>query len=184
MSAAERSPHHITNPPATPKLQPKVSRWAYVLIVIATLSLFDLVGLGNWGTPLVMIVIGFALLTRHYPWGRTLALVLMSLVLVVIGGWYFIRPAFPGGPSTETINLPLTAVRAEIELSPSVGRLEVGPGSGSTLIEGTLRLNRTERLERQMATRNDIQVVQLTARQTEPTSCFSATSLTTRHAGS
>ncbi|WP_161884227.1 cell wall-active antibiotics response protein [Deinococcus alpinitundrae] len=90
----------------------------------------------------------------------------MSFVLVMVGGWYFIRPALFGAPSTETISLPLTASRAEIALSTSAGRLEVGPGSGGTLIAGTLGLNRNERLERQMATRSDTQVVQLTVRQT------------------
>ncbi|WP_161884226.1 hypothetical protein [Deinococcus alpinitundrae] len=58
MSAAERLPPQITNPPTTLRLQPRLSRWAYVLIVIGTLSLFDLVGLDNWGTVLIMIVIG------------------------------------------------------------------------------------------------------------------------------
>ncbi|AZI44225.1 hypothetical protein EHF33_15110 [Deinococcus psychrotolerans] len=168
MSAAERPSPQTTNPPVTPKPQPKVSRWAYVLIVIGALSLFDLIGLDNWGTPLVMIVIGVALITRPYSWGRPLTLGLVTATLLAAGGWYVLRPAVTGTSTTETLSQPLTAARAEIELSPSVGQLDVGPGSGSTLIEGSLGLTRNERLERRTVERGDTQVVQLTARQIRP----------------
>lgn len=168
MSTAERTPALTSNSPTTLKPQPRVSRWAYVLIVIGLLTLFDVIGLESWGTPLVMIGIGIALLTRHYPWGRTLALVLTSLVLVVIGGWYFMHPALPAGPSTQTISQPLTASRAEIQLSTTVGRLDIGPTTSGKLIDGTLDLGRGDRLDRAFSTRGDTQVVSLAARQTGP----------------
>ncbi|GAA4012869.1 hypothetical protein GCM10022631_25740 [Deinococcus rubellus] len=95
MSAAERPPPQTTNPPTTLKPQPKVSRWAYVLIVIGALSLFDLIGLDNWGTPLVMIVIGVSLIMRPYSWGRPLTLGLVTATLLAVGGWYVLRPAVP-----------------------------------------------------------------------------------------
>ncbi|TSA79059.1 hypothetical protein FNU79_18380 [Deinococcus detaillensis] len=168
MSTAERTPTRMNNPPTTPKPQPKVSRWAYVLIVIGLLALFDVIGLESFGTPLVMIGIGVALLTRPYAWGRTLGLVLVSLVLVVIGGWYFIRPALPAGPSTQTVSLPLSAARAEIQLATTVGRLDIGPTTSGKLIDGTLNLGRNDRLDRTFSTRGDTQVVSLAARNTGP----------------
>lgn len=168
MGAADSKSSQTTNPPATLNPQPKVSRWAYVLIVIGVLSLFDLVGLNNWGTPLVMIVVVVALLTRHYPWGRTLALVLSAVVLIGAGGWYFTHPAGSGAPSTQTISQPLTAARAEVQLSTTVGRLDVGEGSSGKLIEGTLDLGRNDRLDREITTRGDTQVVRLAARLTGP----------------
>lgn len=154
--------------PEADRPHPKVSRWAYVLIVIGVLSVFDLVGLDNWGTPLVMIVVGVALVTRPYSWGRPLTTGLVIAALLAVGGWYTVQPAVTGTSTTETLNVPLTAVRAEIELSPSVGRLEVGLGSGGALIEGRLELNRNERLERRTLTRGDTQVVQLSTRQSGP----------------
>jgi hypothetical protein len=168
MNVAESKMSQTASSPASLKPQPRVSRWVYVLIGIGVLALFDLVGLESWGTPLVMIGIGIVLLTRSYPWGRTLALVLMSVLLMVIGGWYFIRPALPTGPSTETISQPLTAARAEIQLSTTVGRLDVGPTSSGKLIEGTLDLGRGDRLNRAFSTRGDTQVVSLAARRTGP----------------
>jgi hypothetical protein len=168
MNAAESKMSQTTNPPTSLKPQPRVSRWAYVLIVIGVLALFDVIGLESWGTPLVMIGIGIVLLTRSYPWGRTLALVLMSVVLIVIGGWYFIRPALPTGPSTETISQPLTAARAEIQLSTTVGRLDIGPTSSGKLIDGTLDLGRGDRLDRASSMRGDTQVVSLAASRIGP----------------
>lgn len=154
-------------PPTAARPTPRVSRWAYVLIVIGALSLFDLIGLDNWGTPLIMIVIGVALITRPYPWGRRLTLGLVAATVLGVGVWAVVRPTVSsGGPVTETLSLPLTAARAEIALSPSVGRLDIGPGSSNALIEGTLGLNRGERLERRVTTRGGAQVVQLTAQRT------------------
>jgi hypothetical protein len=168
MGAAERNLSRSTSSPATLSPRPKVSRWANVLIVIGALSLFDVTGLDRWGTPLVMLVVGVALLTRPYAWGRTLALVLMSVVLTGMLGWYFTHPAASGAPSTETVSQPLTAARAEIQLSTTVGRLDVGPGSSGNLIDGTLHLGRNDRLDRAFSTRGDTQVVRLSARQVRP----------------
>ena len=168
MSTADSKPFQSVNPPVAPTSRPKVSRWAYVLIIIGVPSLFDLIGLDNWGTPLVMIVVGVALLTRHYPWGRTLALVLSGVLLIGVGSWYFTHPAGSGAAGTQRISQPLTAARAEIRLSTTVGRLDVGAGSSGNLIDGTLDLGRNDRLDREFTTRGDTQVVSLAARLTGP----------------
>ena len=177
MSTTERNLSPTTSPTALSP-RPKVSRWAYVLIVIGVLSLFDLIGLDNWGTPLLMIVIGVALLTRPYVWGRTLALVLMTAVVIAASGWYFTHPIsalFPNTQSsstqtssTQTIAQPLTAARAEIQLSTTVGRLDIGPSSSGKLIDGTFDLDRSDRLDRTFSTRGDTQVVRLAVRRTGP----------------
>ena len=164
----QKSPAQENSSPVTTTPRPRVSRWAYVLIIIGVLSLFDLIGLDNWGAPLVMIVIGIALLTRHYAWGRALTAVLSGILLIGAGGWYFIRPALPAGPSTETISQPLTAARAEIQLSTTVGRLDIGPTSSGKLIDGTLNLGRGDRLNRTFSTRGDTQVVSLAASRSGP----------------
>ena len=168
MNTAERAPTQMTNPPATLKPQPKVSRWAYVLIIIGALSLFDQLGFYTWGAPLLMIVVGVALLTRHYPWGRTLALALSGMVLIGAGGWYFTHPGGSGAAGTQSISQPLTAARAEIQLSTTVGRLDIGPTTSGKLIDGTLNLGRGDRLDRAYSTRGDTQVVSLAARRTGP----------------
>ena len=168
MSSAERDTTQTTSPLTVSSPHPKVSRWAYVLIVLGALSLFDQLGFYTWGAPLLMVVIGVALLTRHHPWGRTLALALSGLVLIGAGGWYFLHPAFSGGPSTETISQPLTAARAEIQLSTTVGRLDIGPTTSGNLIDGTLDLGREDRLNRAFSTRGDTQVVSLAASSTGP----------------
>lgn len=164
MSAAGPPPAGITAPLAGVGKPPKVSRWAYVLLVIGTLSLFDVLGLDSWGTPLVMIVIGVALITRPYPWGRQLALGLVGAALLVAGAWYVVRPAVGGVAVTETLDLPVTATLAEIDLTPSVGRLDVSAGQPGTLIAGTLELNRGERLERSVTVSGDAQMVRLGVR--------------------
>ena len=66
--------------------------------------------------------------------------------------------------TTETVRLPITAARAEIQLVTSVGRLEIGPGNSGQLLDGTLDLNRNEKLERTLSTRGDTQVVRLAVR--------------------
>ena len=142
MSSAERGSTQATSPPTTSSPHPKVSRWAYVLIAIGALSLFDLIGLDHWVSPLVMIVVGVALLTRPYAWGGTLALVLIGAFLLGTLGWYFTHPAGSGAAGTQRINQPLTAARAEILLSTAVGRLDIGEGSSGNLIDGTLDLGR------------------------------------------
>lgn len=67
-------------------------------------------GLGNWCTSLIMIVIGVALIKRPYPRCRPLTLGLVIVTLLMFGGWFVLRP------TTETLSLPLTAARAEIGL--------------------------------------------------------------------
>ena len=168
MSSAERAPSQTTSPPRPSSPQPGVSRWAYVLIVIGALSLFDPLGFYTWGAPLLMIVIGVALLIRHYLWGRTLALVLSGVLLIGVGVWDFIRPALPAGLNTHRISQPLTAARAEIQLSTTVGRLDIGPTSSGKLIDGTLNLGRGDRLNRAFSTRGDTQVVSLSASRIGP----------------
>ncbi len=168
MSTAERNLSPTTPPTTALHPRPKVSGWAYVLIVIGALSLFDLIGLDSWGTPLVMIVIGVALITRPYAWGRRLTIGLVMATLLVIGGWYALRPAFGGTANTETLSQPLTAARAEVQLSTTVGQLLVGPTSSGTLIDGTLDLNRGDRLDRSFTTRGDTQLVSLAVRRTGP----------------
>lgn len=173
MSTAERNLSPTDSPPTTRPPHPKVSRWAYVLIVIGVLSLFDLIGLDNWGTPLVMIVVGVALLTRQYSWGRMLSLMLMSTVVIASGGWYFTHPTGTQSqgtqsPGTQTVTWPLTAARAEVQLSTTIGRLDVAPSSSGTLIDGTFDLDRNDRLDRAFSSRGDTQVVRLAVRRTGP----------------
>lgn len=109
MNEAASTSSQTANPPVTLNPRPRASPRAYVLIVIGVLSLFDLVGLNNWETPLFMIVVGFALLTRHYLWGRTLAPVLSAVGMIGAGGWYFTHPAGTGAPSSQIISQRLTA---------------------------------------------------------------------------
>ena len=67
-------------------------------------------------------------------------------------------------PTTETVRVPITTARAEIQLVTSVGRLKLRPSSGGQLLDGTLDLGQNERLERTLGTRGDTRVVRLAAR--------------------
>ncbi len=143
------------------KAAPKVSRWAYVLSVIGVLSLLETIGLRNLGTPLFMVIIGIALVTRPYKWGGQLTIGLVVVALLGIGWWFFTQPA--NRQTTQNISYGITASRAEIELNTSVGRLEINANNTGLLMDGTLEISSNERLERQDELRNGIQFVRLAA---------------------
>jgi hypothetical protein len=143
------------------KEAPKVSRWAYVLIVLGLLSLLDTIGLRNWGLPLVMVIIGIALVTRPYAWGGQLTIGLIVVALLGVAWWFFTQPV--NRISSQNISYGITASRAEIELHTSVGKLEVNANNTGLLMEGTLEVGRNERLERLDEVRSDVQFVRLEA---------------------
>lgn len=143
--------------------------WPFILIVIGVLFLLENLGVHTgsvWNAvetwwPLILIVIGADLLSRPYAWGRplTLGLALLTGGLMVI--WGFTRPARVA--TTETISQPITAAKAEIQLSTTVGRLEVSANSTGKLIDGTLELGGHDRLVRELSTRDGAQIVRLEA---------------------
>jgi predicted membrane protein len=158
---AQDAPPDKTTP--TPKATPtqKPSRWAYLLIILGVLSLLETFGLRNFVMPVIMVIIGVALVTRGYKWGGLLTFGLIVAGLLLIGGWLFTQPA--NQASTETIKYGITAARAEIELITSVGRLEINANNTGLLMDGSLEINSDERLEREDTIRSGEQFVRLEA---------------------
>ena len=140
---------------------PKTSRWAYVLIVLGLLSLLDTIGLRNWGLPLLMVIIGIAMVIKPYAWGGPLTIGLVLLALLGVAWWFFTQPI--NHISTEPISYGITASRAEIELNTSLGRLEINANDTGLLMQGNLEINSNERLERQDGLRGGLQFVRLAA---------------------
>ena len=89
------------------------------------------------------------------------ALIVIGVIVAAL--WAFNRPDFTGARTTETISQPITAASAEITLGNTVGRLEVSANSSGKLIDGTLELGGNDRLERELVTRNGVQIVRLEA---------------------
>jgi hypothetical protein len=165
MKATDRKLIEQDVPPTNAAPNPKAgsSWWSYLLIalgVLALLNRFDITGV--WG-PMILIVIGVGLLTRPYPWGPplTIGFVIAGVLVAVI--WSFSQPAFQTGQTTETISQAITASRAEIQLTTTVGQLEVSANNTGKLIDGKLELNGNDRLEREVSTRNGGQFVRLEA---------------------
>jgi hypothetical protein len=82
---------------------------------------------------------------RHNRW--VYALIVIGVIIAAL--WALKRSDFPGARTTETISQPITAASAEITLGK--------------LIDGTLELNGNDRLERELATRDGVQIVRLEA---------------------
>jgi len=158
-------------PPQSKQTRRHPGLWPFILIALGITFLLDNLGLSTWGVwnalevwwPLILIVLGVDLLSRSQPWGRPLTLGLAALAVGFMAIWSFNQPATSGNSSTETVSQPLTTARAEIELNPSVGRLEVGANNSGKLIDGTLELSGKERLEREFGTRGTAQFVRLEA---------------------
>ncbi len=147
------------------------SRWAYILIGLGIFFLIEKIGfntngiwnaIGTW-FPLVFIVLGIDFLTRSYPWGRQLTLGLVVITALFMLIWGLNQPAIPQGFRQETVSEAITAVRAEIQLSTTVGKLEVSANNTEKLIDGKLELNGGDRLEREVSTRDQTQFVRLEA---------------------
>jgi hypothetical protein len=147
--------------PAKAAPTPKVSRWAYVLIVLGLLSLLDTIGIRNWGLPLVMVIVGIALVTKPYTWGGQLTTGLVVLALIGVVWWFFMQPV--NHISSEPIRYGITADRAEIELNTSVGKLDINANNTGLLMDGNLEINSNERLERQDTLHGGVQFVRLAA---------------------
>jgi hypothetical protein len=96
---------------------------------------------------------------RHNRW--VYALIVIGVIIAAL--WALKRSDFPGARTTETISQPITAASAEITLGNTVGRLEVSANSTGKLIDGTLELGGNDRLERELATRDGVQIVRLEA---------------------
>jgi hypothetical protein len=165
MKATDRTLIEQDVPPVKAAPSPKARNdwWSYLLIalgVLALLNRFDITGV--WG-PMILIVIGVGLLTRPYPWGRpmTIGFVIAGVMMAVI--WSLNQPAVPQGFRQETIVEAITATRAEIQLTTTVGKLEVSANNTGKLIDGKLDLNGNDRLEREVSTRNGAQFVRLEA---------------------
>ena len=89
--------------------------------------------------------------------------VLIAIGVIVAALWAFNRPDVLGARTTETISQPITAASAEITLGNTVGRLEVSANNSGKLIDGTLELGGNDRLERELDTRDGVQIVRLEA---------------------
>jgi hypothetical protein len=147
------------------------SRWAYILIGLGVFFLIEKIGfntngiwtaIGAW-YPLVLIILGTDFLTRSYPWGRQLTLGLVVITALFMLIWSLNQPAIPQGFRQETVVEAIAATRAEIQLTTTVGRLEVSANNTGNLIDGKLELNGSDRLEREVSTRNGAQFVRLEA---------------------
>ncbi len=173
MKATDRTLIQQDVPPvkATQNGNVQRSRWAYILIALGVFFLIEKIGFntnGIWNAigawyPLVLIVLGTDFLTRSYPWGRplTLALVVITALFMLI--WSFNQSAIPQGFRQETVVEAITAARAEIQLTTTVGKLEISANTTGKLIDGKLELNGSDRLEREVSTRNGGQFVRLEA---------------------
>jgi hypothetical protein len=147
------------------------SRWAYILIGLGIFFLIEKIGFntnGIWNAigawyPLVLIVLGTDFLTRSYPWGRQLTLGLVVITALFMLIWGLNQPAIPQGFRQETVVEAITAARAEIQLSTTVGKLEISANNTGKLIDGKLDLNGSDRLKREVSTRNGAQFVRLEA---------------------
>lgn len=189
MNASDRNLIQQDLPPPRPPSGGQARRgpglWPFILIALGVLFLLENLGVRTWGVwnavavwwPLVLIVIGAELITRPYAWGRQLTLGLALLVALVIGFWSLVRPPILGGLTRQTVSLPITASRAEIQIGTTVGRLEVGPNRTGKLIDGAFDLRRNEHLEREVGTRGDAQFVRLEAKHNGPNAVWPGTNL-------
>lgn len=147
------------------------SRWAYILIGLGIFFLIEKIGFntnGIWNAigawyPLVLIVLGTDFLTRSYLWGRQLTFGLVVITALFMLIWSLNQPAIPQGFRQETVSEAITATRAEIQLTTTVGKLEISANNTQKLIDGKLELNGSDRLEREVSMRNGGQFVRLEA---------------------
>ena len=149
--------------------KPRTSRWAYIVVIIGVLFLYQNLAGQNFGffnigavwLPMLLIFFGVERITREYPRSRNLTLGLVGLVLLLI---FFLNTVFSprfANTTRETIAQPITASRAEIQLGVSVGRLEIGQNSTGKLIDGFFDVRGNERLERENGMHADTQFVRL-----------------------
>ena len=158
-------------PPQNKQTRRHPGLWPFILIALGITFLLDNLGLSTWGVwnalevwwPLILIVLGVDLLSHSQPWGRPLTLGLAALAVGFMVIWSFNQPATSGNSRIETVSQALTDARAEIELNPSVGRLEIGANTTGKLIDGTLELSGRDRLVREFGTRGAAQFVRLEA---------------------
>lgn len=179
----ESKPHLIQKDAVTsmPKRTNRIGNlWAYILIGFGLLFLLENFGVPTWGVwnalaqgwPLLLIVLGASLLTRNYLWGRSLTFGLSVLALLSLGIWLINQNRFSYGDSQsmsgelslQSINYPIGAARAEIQLSTSVGRLVISPIGSENLLEGKIQLSRNDRLEREAGLREGVQFLRLEAK--------------------
>lgn len=173
MKATDRTLIQQDVPPVkrTPDGKIPRSRWAYILIALGVFFLIEKIGFntnGIWNAigawyPLVLIVLGTDFLTRSYTWGRQLTLGLVVITALFMLIWSLNQPAIPQGFRQEIVSDPITAARAEIQLTTTVGKLEISTNNTGKLIDGKLELNGSDRLEREVSTRNGAQFVRLEA---------------------
>ena len=151
--------------------------WPFVLIGLGLLFLLENFGVRTFGVwnalavwwPLVLIALGADLITRQLAWGRQFTFGLVIVVALFIIFWSISRPAMMIGNLTqETVNIPITASRAEIQIGTGVGRLEVEANRTGKLIDGRLDLRQNERLEREDSKRGDAQFVRLETKSAGP----------------
>ena len=167
MSDATRKLPDLEPQNGTPK--PRTSRWAYIVVIIGVIFLYQNLAGQNFGffnvgavwLPMLLIFFGVERITREYPRSRNLTLGLVGLVLLLI---FFLNTVFSprfGNTTRETIAQPITASRAEIQLGVSVGRLEIGKNNTGKLIDGFFDVRGNERLERENRMRGDVQFARL-----------------------
>jgi hypothetical protein len=130
-----------------------------LLIAIGVVLLLNTLGILEWSVwltlvrlwPVLLIAAGLDLLLGRYSaWGSLLAAILVIGVLVA-ALWLATTNATPGGAGlvSETVQQPLEgASRAEVEVSPAVGRLhmEALPEEAS-LVQGIIYRGRNEEVE-------------------------------------
>ena len=159
----------VPNSTANKNSKQHTSVWPYILIIGGIAFLLDNLGLQNWGFlnsvvvwwPLILIVIGVEILTRAYPWSRmlTLGLLLLTFIAMMFSGMV-LSPKMRN-LTRETIQQPILAKRAEIQLGVSVGRLEIGQNNTGRLIDGFFDVRGNERLERENRMSGDVQFARL-----------------------
>ncbi len=118
------------------------------------LSNFGIIDLNIWDLifrfwPIFLVAAGLDLLLgRRANSGALIGLVLVAgLVVGVIWMGYF-RTGTGETASSQTIRQPLEgATNAEIEISSSISRLQIGAGASDQLLEGTVMLHTNEELE-------------------------------------
>jgi hypothetical protein len=130
--------------------------WPAILILVGAVLLLNNLGwtaISVWDLlrlwPVLLIAIGLDLLIgRRSAWGAMLALFVI-LGLLAGGLWLISSPGPIAEPAREQVTQSLQgASRANVEIDFAAGQLRISSGAAANqLLEGTVQLNRGERLE-------------------------------------
>lgn len=91
--------------------------------------------------------------------------VIIFFAILMIGSW---QSLFLHSTQREIISQPVAAARAEIQLSTTVGLLDVSMNRAGQLVDASLEMGSNDRLEKELTTRDGKQFVRLEAKTIRP----------------